>query len=297
VGADESAPVTFREADSFLRQAEEVLEGDRYQRTEARSLAQAAGGSFRHSTYIAEAQREVEDGKKGAVERLILEHEQSLVEIAESIGAEANLSGGWGAASKRVIAAATSLAEDRRNVQRELEETGKRAAELDARLAAIEARKGDLDAELQARKKREEAIREIRMMLGPADATVLESEEELIIRLHGMGFPVGSSEIQPRDFPLLTKLQRCVRTFPGAPVVIEGHTDAQGDEDYNQALSQRRAAAVTAYLTANMAGEEERFSSIGFGESRPIVTNETEEGRAKNRRIDVRIATSEVTGG
>jgi outer membrane protein OmpA-like peptidoglycan-associated protein len=126
-------------------------------------------------------------------------------------------------------------------------------------------------------------------MFGPSEAEVFETGDGLLIRLHSMAFPSGSSEIRPDDFPLLTKVQKALRKFPDAPIVIEGHTDAQGDEDYNQALSERRAAAVSSYLTANMSATGMRLSSVGYGESHPIASNETIEGRAKNRRIDVHI--------
>jgi len=63
----------------------------------------------------------------------------------------------------------------------------------------------------------------------------------------------------------------------------------------NQALSERRAEAVRAYLLANMGIDAERVVARGYGESRPIANNESETGRAKNRRIDVTVRLSEVT--
>ena len=72
-------------------------------------------------------------------------------------------------------------------------------------------------------------------------------------------------------------------------MTIDGHTDAQGDTDYNQALSQRRAEAVRSYLLANMGSAADNYLAIGFGESKPIASNETAEGRTQNRRIDVNI--------
>ncbi|HKI84727.1 MAG TPA: OmpA family protein, partial [Candidatus Krumholzibacteria bacterium] len=65
-----------------------------------------------------------------------------------------------------------------------------------------------------------------------------------------------------------------------------------GDDQYNQALSLKRAEAVRSYLVANMSGDEARLSAAGFGASVPLASNETAEGRGKNRRIDVRIDTA-----
>jgi outer membrane protein OmpA-like peptidoglycan-associated protein len=122
---------------------------------------------------------------------------------------------------------------------------------------------------------------------GSQEAEVLLSGNQLMIRLYGLSFPVGSAEIRPDNFSLLTKVQRVLREYPNSLAAIEGNTDSQGNEDYNQALSQRRADAVREYLLANMSIAPESIAAVGFGESRPIANNETEEGRAKNRRIDI----------
>ena len=67
---------------------------------------------------------------------------------------------------------------------------------------------------------------------------------------------------------------------------MEGHTDSRGSDDANQKLSESRALAVAEYLKANM-GAGFPIVSQGFGESKPVASNDTEDGRAKNRRIDI----------
>ena len=71
--------------------------------------------------------------------------------------------------------------------------------------------------------------------------------------------------------------------------MIEGHTDSFGGDKANLDLSQRRADAVMQYLLANMDIERSRIFSMGYGESKPIANNETKEGRAQNRRIDLKL--------
>ena len=78
--------------------------------------------------------------------------------------------------------------------------------------------------------------------------------------------------------------------------MIEGHTDSQGSDEVNQKLSGNRATAVAEYLMANM-GVQTPINSQGFGESRPVASNDTPEGRAKNRRIDVVITPGWATEG
>jgi len=75
--------------------------------------------------------------------------------------------------------------------------------------------------------------------------------------------------------------------FPGASISVEGHTDANGSDSTNLILSQDRADAVRQYLVSNFGLNAEKVSSVGYGEARPVATNETAAGRARNRRIDL----------
>jgi outer membrane protein OmpA-like peptidoglycan-associated protein len=110
---------------------------------------------------------------------------------------------------------------------------------------------------------------------------------DLLIRMVGLNFDVGKSTIKPDYFTLLTKVQDAIKTFPGCSVTVEGHTDALGSDEINRKISQDRADAVRQYLLANMSVPASRFDSVGFGETKPIASNETDEGRTKNRRIDL----------
>jgi len=121
----------------------------------------------------------------------------------------------------------------------------------------------------------------------PEEAKVLLEGNHLIIRLQSLSFPVGKAVIQPGYFGLLSRVQRAIREYPEAKIVIEGHTDSSGDERYNESLSSKRAEAVRLYILSNMVLAEDQIDAVGYGESRPVASNDTEEGRAQNRRIDV----------
>ena len=73
--------------------------------------------------------------------------------------------------------------------------------------------------------------------------------------------------------------------FPDSKVVMEGHTDSMGDETYNQGLSERRAKTIADMLIEKFGVKSSRVSSRGFGESRPVATNDTKAGRQQNRRV------------
>jgi OmpA-OmpF porin, OOP family len=85
----------------------------------------------------------------------------------------------------------------------------------------------------------------------------------------------------------MKKVQQALTRFPDATIVVEGHTDANGSDSANLILSQDRADAVKQYLVSQLGANAEKVSSIGYGEARPVATNETPAGRARNRRIDL----------
>ncbi len=93
--------------------------------------------------------------------------------------------------------------------------------------------------------------------------------------------------MDPNYRPLLTKVRDAVEVFPRSQLVIEGHTDSYGGDESNMALSKRRAEAVGEYMVTQLNIPAYRISAVGFGETQPIANNETAEGRARNRRIDV----------
>jgi OOP family OmpA-OmpF porin len=121
----------------------------------------------------------------------------------------------------------------------------------------------------------------------PPRVEVEELQEELDVLIEGkvVEFALNSDRLTGRGERLLNEILEALRIWPDVPVEIAGHADAQGADDLNLELSQRRADAVLAYLVEN--GEDpERFQVIGYGETRPIADNATEEGRARNRRIE-----------
>ncbi len=112
------------------------------------------------------------------------------------------------------------------------------------------------------------------------------------IVLRGVQFDFDKSEIRPSARPVLDQAIKTLKEEGGIAVIAEGHTDSRGSDDYNQALSERRASAVRAYLIAGGIAPS-RIIHEGFGEGRPVATNDTEAGRAQNRRVELKIRKSE----
>ena len=106
--------------------------------------------------------------------------------------------------------------------------------------------------------------------------------------IKGINFDYDKSDIKPQYHGLLNENVEVLKKNPSVTVEIEGHTDSVGSDGYNQALSERRAESVRAYFVSSGISAQ-RISTRGFGESKPIVSNETAEGRAQNRRIDIKV--------
>jgi outer membrane protein OmpA-like peptidoglycan-associated protein len=106
-----------------------------------------------------------------------------------------------------------------------------------------------------------------------------------------LNFDTDKSIIKDKDIPKLKKAIEFIKTHAGSKVRVEGHTDSTASEQYNQALSERRAAAVVDYFVNNGAVKKADISSVGYGESKPVATNDTAAGKAQNRRVEVLILT------
>jgi len=101
-------------------------------------------------------------------------------------------------------------------------------------------------------------------------------------------FDSGKATFQERTYPVLLAMVAILKEYPNSKFSIEGHTDSDGATAANQALSENRAAAVMSYLVENGI-EALRLSSKGFGETKPIATNNTKAGKALNRRVEVKL--------
>ena len=114
----------------------------------------------------------------------------------------------------------------------------------------------------------------------------LASQGRVVLR--GILFDTGKDVLKPESEPVLTELAAVMKAAPGQAYVIEGHTDDRGGALVNQPLSERRAAAVKAWLErAGVAGA--KLKTAGFGMSRPAAPNTSDGGRAANRRVEVAV--------
>lgn len=106
-------------------------------------------------------------------------------------------------------------------------------------------------------------------------------------RVSGIFFASGSAALSPASDPTLAAVAAVLQRSPGWRVTIEGHTDSIGGPSYNQDLSERRALAVKTALVAHYQVAESRLTTAGYGLTRPVASNATLSGRARNRRVEL----------
>ncbi|MBU8869937.1 MAG: OmpA family protein [Gemmatimonadales bacterium] len=188
------------------------------------------------------------------------------------------ISGGYTAAQDSMITA----------LQVEVSALRKELWETQLRVGVAEADRSAAESVLTAKQQREEAIAALRSTFKPEEAEILLTPAGgAILRVFGIAFAVGSSELQADQSALLARVADVIKVFPGAALRVEGHTDNTGNRQANLRLSRRRAEAVARALERNLDLGEGLVATEGFGPDRPLALNDSPAGRKLNRRIDV----------
>ncbi|MCX2721391.1 OmpA family protein [Roseibium salinum] len=120
---------------------------------------------------------------------------------------------------------------------------------------------------------------------GNFDVDACKGRFEILSRTDNIYFPSGSASLDARSEPLLNSLVDIISRCPGLVIEVGGHTDSDGSAEGNMRLSELRAAAVTNFLTSKQVPGD-RVKSVGYGETRPVAPNTTNDGKRRNRRIE-----------
>jgi outer membrane protein OmpA-like peptidoglycan-associated protein len=130
---------------------------------------------------------------------------------------------------------------------------------------------------------------DLRRQTAGTGVDVIRQGDDLILRMpSGITFPVDSSAIQPQFRSTLDGVSQTLVSYNQTYIDVLGHTDSTGSDAYNQALSERRARSVADYLSMRGVARA-RMGIRGYGETQPIASNETEEGRSQNRRVEIKV--------
>lgn len=290
------APRSIAAAKRYLLQADQEISRNRYDTSAAVNLAAQASYEARHSMHLSQVIRATLDksGSEAGLEELILSWEQPLRQIATAVDLQPKFDVGMQPAMQELL---TQTQEQRKEVHRlslELEDRNEQVKALNAEMQKLEAKLGGVSQERIALQRRVDAQERLRANVATIEnsfeaneARVYRQGDDVVLSLLGIRFPSGKSTIDNSSAALMGKVRQALALFPDSSIVVEGHTDSNGRDSANLILSQDRADAVRQYLVANLGVNPEKVSSIGYGEARPVATNETAEGRTRNRRIDL----------
>lgn len=297
--AHKYTPITFANAQKLLNEAETILNSDRRSESSAQEKAEAAEIEARHAIFLSKLIKRLKKNEQ-QWENFFLNRERLIKNVATELGFAAHFEEGMDRPLKRIHKISQYLQKEKKTLVAEVEEKSEELDHLTLELQIYKEKEEGLQAELrekrfklEMKRQREQKIKSLDIMFAHNEAIVLRRANDIILRLIGLTFRSGKSTIEPEYFSLLTSVQRAIRKFPNAALRVEGHTDAVGDDRFNESLSYERASAVKRYLMANMGLDDSAIAAVGYGESRPIASNETAEGKAKNRRIDIILTFSE----
>lgn len=131
---------------------------------------------------------------------------------------------------------------------------------------------------------------ELRAQLQSSGVQVARQGDQIILVMpSNITFATDQDQINPGFYQVLDSVAIVLGKYPRTLLDIDGHTDDQGSDQYNQALSERRAVSVAQYL-GSRGIDTRRFRVVGYGESAPVADNRTDFGRAQNRRVEIRIS-------
>ena len=281
-GAKKYSPKTFEAANAEMKLARSILDADRTDTEKANVHAHKAKYLAEQSSAITELIKDM-DRREFDREQTVLWYQSQLTQAYEPVGTELR----FDRANRDVIAemkdAYAQLILQRDEV----------SAEQVVQTAVMQQQIALTEEELLAKKLRNKQERErfeaAQSMFTPAEATAYRQIENVLISAHGFSFPPGQSQINSDNFVLLNKIAKVIALFPGSKIQISGHTDSTGTAELNLRLSKERAENVAKFLNEVGGIALSRLSWDGFGSERPVATNQTADGRALNRRVEVLI--------
>lgn len=293
-GANEYAPEAYAKAEALLREAEDARERGKSGNTvqqPARQAAQTAEDAriislqrqeeqFEARVTALAAQREADALARARAEedaRLRAEAAQAEAEAARLAAERQRLD----ADAAKAAADLAKAEADRARLAAERERLAAEAARAAAESEAQAAREAALAAEREKAALREQLRAQLNEIL-----ETRETARGLIVNLSDVLFDFNKATLRPGAREKLAKISGIVLAHPGLKTQAEGHADAIGSDQYNQRLSERRAESVRSFLVQQGIGAD-AVAAAGFGESRPVATNGTAEGRQQNRRVEL----------
>jgi outer membrane protein OmpA-like peptidoglycan-associated protein len=293
---NEHSPLELYEADNALRIAQEAG-ADKYapeimQRAELdlRNASDMDSGKHRDEkmeiTDAREAVESAEDARIATLRKQAAEREAANVAAKNQAQEEASQSQRQAAQSQLEAQKAQMQAQQ---AQLQAEQAQAAKAQADAARAQAEAEAAEARAKAAEANKTAESAEAVREKLRAQLNSVLQTSETargLIVNMSDVLFDTAKYTLKPTTQVSLAKVAGILEAYPGLKVQVEGFTDSVGSDEYNQTLSQNRAATVKVFLVAQGVSPN-NITSQGFGKNDPVADNSTPSGRAQNRRVNM----------
>ena len=288
-----SAPKTLAKSKGLAENAEQLLIENRYDTDQVRLLAKEAKYEINHAFYLTEKIQSIENSKQ-TLEDVLLESESYLQAVADKLDLKVGFEQGFQKPADDIVQSIRDLQNEIADRKQDLEDKegqinalSEQLSQLQEQLGILKSKEESLSQLMEQQKMQREKYRKVEQLFTPTEAQISRLGDQVIIRLYGLSFPSGKSTIESQYFSLLAKVIDAFKEYPDCKVTVEGHTDSYGTDKANQKLSTDRANAVREYLLATANMDPLRLEAVGYGESKPVASNETNDGRRKNRRIDV----------
>ncbi len=273
-GAAKHASRTYQQAQEELALAVSILDSDRTQTERANVHAKRAKWLAERSSAVTELIKDFER-RDYTLEDVVLWYQNQLSEVNTPLGGELP----FNEPNRNVV---LSMQRSINEILKQREETATAESRYKQELSEYQKKASLSSAERSA-------LRRVESMFAEFEANVYQKNKDVLISVHGFSFPPGKSNIETENFALLNKIVQAINTFPNSRITVSGHTDALGNDSVNMTLSETRAGNVAKFLTEVGGVSNERIVAYGYGEDRPVANNETAEGRAANRRVDIMI--------
>jgi len=287
VHARQFAPRALNRAIEKQRQIERLIKENPDASTKFYALSQEGEQEATRAMRVADLGTRV-DKNPAEIEHWFDTEDARMRLLGEELGVQLNRSQ---TPEEQLVLLRRAITDMKQNYEAQIADADAQVRDLSQKLAKYEGELSDMAEirrKLQLKREAEAKIKRLTKLFKPNEVEILLTPDaDVILRVNALNFRSGSAVIPPAAYQLLDNAVKSIAIFPKRNVRVEGHTDFMGSNEYNQALSERRANAVRDYLLGRMAGSQQQVSAVGHGEEKPIANNETAAGRAKNRRIDI----------
>ena len=282
-GAEQYAPGAMQKAQDSLTQAEEYY-SDKKGKTPIRTASRAATQSAEDARVLSIQKR---NDERVAAER---QAERDRAQAAQQKAQEAQAAAQQAQAQQQAAQQAAELARQQQLAAQQATEQARAQQQAlaqqaaDARAQADRAEQARLQTEQQAAQQREKLRQQLSQVL-----QTRETAQGLVANMPDVLFDFNKSTLKPSAKERLAKVAGIILAYPDLQLKIDGYTDSVGSEQYNQQLSDERAAAVRDYLISQGVSANNVIAQ-GFGKNDPIASNASPEGRQQNRRVEMLVS-------